>query len=78
MENGESQKPIVTIDTKTCHYPYAHFNQNIWKEKFYLRAKGLTIKSVQAVKPIEVCLVPDLELQNYQNSRNYERSRKVE
>ena len=23
MEDGERQKPIVTIDTKTCHYPYA-------------------------------------------------------
>lgn len=22
-EEGERQKPIVTIDTKTCHYPYA-------------------------------------------------------
>jgi len=21
--NSESQSPIVTIDTKTCHYPYA-------------------------------------------------------
>lgn len=23
MEDGERQKPIVTIDTKTCLYPYA-------------------------------------------------------
>ena len=23
MKDGEIQKPIVTIDTETCHYPYA-------------------------------------------------------
>ena len=23
MKDGERQKPIVTIDTETCHYPYA-------------------------------------------------------
>ena len=23
MKDGERQKPIVAIDTETCHYPYA-------------------------------------------------------
>jgi hypothetical protein len=44
-ENLEYEKPIVTIDTKTCHYPYAVRNAF----KLALEIEGYSISTINEI-----------------------------
>ena len=52
-ETKESQTPIVTIDTKTCHYPYAIRNAI----ELALEIDGYTKETINEVFGI----MPDVE-----------------
>ena len=57
-EQSESQTPIVTIDTKTCFYPYAIRNAI----ELALKLDGYdkeTIKEVFGIMPDVCCENPD-------------------